>query len=108
MRRDCCLCTVAARGDAKMQTVTLIVVGLIVLAAFHVGGRMIGEGGRAGAATGLRLFLPVWLLASLANLAIAYYVSERSPAIEIVLFVLVFGIPAAAAIWLLRKGRGRL
>jgi hypothetical protein len=87
-----------------MQTLTLVVIGLIVLAAFWLAGRMFGEGGRKGAAVALRVFLPVWLVAAVANLAIGYYVAERQLWMEIPVFIAVFGIPAAAAIMLLRLG----
>lgn len=87
-----------------MQTLTLIVVGLIVLAAFWLAGRMFGEGGRKGAGLALRVFLPVWLVAAVANLAIGYYVAETALWREILAFIAVFGIPAAAAILLMRAG----
>lgn len=86
-----------------MQTVTLIVVGLIVLAAFYLAGRFLGEGGRRGAAQALRIFLLVWLVAALANLAIGYYVAAHALWIETALFFLIFGIPAACAVLLLRN-----
>lgn len=78
-----------------MQTLTLLVVGLIMLAAFYSAGRMIGAGGRRGSASAMRIFLPVWLIASLANLAIAHYVAERALWSEILLFVVIFGMPAS-------------
>jgi len=87
-----------------MQTLTLIVIGLIVLAAFYLAGRMFGEGGPKGAALALRVFLPVWLVAALANLAIGYYVAEVPLWTEILVFIAVFGIPASVAILLLRGG----
>jgi len=87
-----------------MQTLTLVVIGLIVLAAFWLAGRMFGEGGRKGAALALRVFLPVWLVPAAANLAIGYYVAERPLWTEIFVFLAVFGVPAAVAIVLLRGG----
>lgn len=86
-----------------MHTLTMVVAGLIVLAAFWAAGRMFGEGGRRGAAQGVRVFLPAWLAAAIANLAIGYYFADVPLLTEIAVFVAVFGIPAAAAITLLRS-----
>ena len=84
-----------------MHILMIVIGGLVGLAAFYFGYRMFGRGGAAGAA----LFIWVWLAASILNGAVGV-LSAGIPVInEVGAFVLIFGIPAAAA-WYLAYRHG--
>jgi hypothetical protein len=84
-----------------MHILMVVIGGLVGLAAFYFGYRMFGRGGAAGAA----LFIWVWLAASILNGAVGV-LSAGIPVInEVGAFVLIFGIPAAAA-WYLAYRHG--
>jgi hypothetical protein len=92
-----------AATESRMHTLTIVMAGLVLLGLFLVGGYL-SDG---AVSTAARIFIPVWLVASLVNLWIGvsragYTVQEEVP----ILFI-VFGIPAAiaaAVAW--RVGRG--
>lgn len=75
-----------------MRTLTLIVTGLVVLAACALIARAAGKSPAAGA----RWFLPFWLVASLANLYLGT-THGYSVAYELPFFGLMFGVPALVA-----------
>ena len=84
-----------------MHILMIVIGGLVGLAAFYFGYRMFGRSGAAGAA----LFIWVWLAASILNGAVGV-LSAGIPVInEVGAFVLIFGIPAAAA-WYLAYRHG--
>ena len=84
-----------------MHILMVAIGGLVGLAAFYFGYRMFGRGGAAGAA----LFIWVWLAASILNGAVGV-LSAGIPVInEVGAFVVIFGIPAAAA-WYLAYRHG--
>ena len=84
-----------------MHILMVVIGGLVGLAAFYFGYRMFGRSGAAGAA----LFIWVWLAASILNGAVGV-LSAGIPVInEVGAFVLIFGIPAAAA-WYLAYRHG--
>jgi hypothetical protein len=85
-----------------VHTVKVILGGFALLAVCVLAGRFIG-GTRQGMATATIVFLPLWLAGALINLWIGvtragYAVAEEAP-----IAVVVFGIPAAAAlvVWLI-------
>jgi hypothetical protein len=86
-----------------MHTAIVIGIGFITLAVCALLGHTFG--GSSGTATGLLVFLPLWLIGAATNLAIGvrqagYTLSEEAP-----IFLLVFAIPAAIALllwWRLR------
>jgi hypothetical protein len=79
-----------------MHIVTVVVVGLIVLAAFFFGASLIGKGGPSGAF----VFLWVWLIVAIGN-GIFGVVRAGIPVLnEIGAFIPIFGIPAAIAWYL--------
>ena len=75
-----------------MHTVMVVGGGLVALALFVLIGTLLGYPAAAGA----RFFIPVWLIAALANLFLGtthgYSVMGELP-----FFVIVFGVPALAA-----------
>ena len=81
-----------------MHTVIVIAIGLVVLAACLVVGRVVG--GPGALPTAALVFLPVWLLGAAVNMAIGvkragYTVAEEAP-----VFLLVFAVPALLALFL--------
>jgi hypothetical protein len=83
-----------------MHIVTLIAAGLVLLALLVVGTMLIGQGRRMADAA--RLFIWLWLTASIVN-GIIGVVRAGIPVInEIAAFVPIFGVPAAVA-WLLAR-----
>jgi hypothetical protein len=86
-----------------MHTVILVAGGFALLALFAFAGRVFG--GAQGIATAAILFLPVWLIGAAINLYVGvetagYSVKEESP-----IFLLIFSVPAALAIFLWWKYR---
>jgi hypothetical protein len=86
-----------------MHTVILVAGGFALLALFAFAGRAFG--GAQGIATAAILFLPVWLIGAAINLYVGvetagYSVKEESP-----IFLLIFSVPAALAIFLWWKYR---
>ena len=81
-----------------MHTVKIIAGGFLLLGMFLLAGRYL-SGGRPGAvASAARYFIPVWLVAAGINMWLGvsragYSVREEAP-----ILLLVFAVPAAAAI----------
>ncbi|TCH98055.1 hypothetical protein EJV46_12680 [Roseococcus sp. SYP-B2431] len=80
-----------------MHTMLLIGGGLVLLAGMAVAGRAIGQ-----PATTLRLFLLIWLIATAANMWIGVSRAGYTVAQELPLAAVAFGVPALAALALLR------
>jgi hypothetical protein len=76
--------------------------GLVALAMFYLGGRMFGWAG----ATGAIVFIWAWLAASILNGAVGVLKAGIPVLNEAGAFVVIFGIPAAAA-WYLAYRFGR-
>jgi hypothetical protein len=79
-----------------MHTVIVVAGGFGLLGLCAVAGRILG--GTYGSATAALVFLPLWFIAAGINMYIGvtragYTVAEEAP-----IFVLVFAIPAAAAL----------
>jgi len=87
-----------------MHIVVVVVIGLIVLTAFFFGASLIGRGGSAGAF----VFIWLWLVIAVGNGAYGVLRAGLPVINEIVAFIPIFGIPAAAAWYLaFRYGAGR-
>jgi hypothetical protein len=80
-----------------MRTLTLIMIGLVVLAACAAIARLAGRAPAAGA----RWFLLLWLAASLVNLYLGIS-HGYTLAYELPFFALMFGVPALAALAVMR------
>jgi hypothetical protein len=84
-----------------MHILMLVVFGLVALAVFLMGGRLFGR--EAGMVRAARIFIWVWLIASLINASVGV-VSAGIPVVnEIGAFIPIFGIPAAAAWYVARR-----
>lgn len=79
-----------------MHTVIVTAVGLGLLGLFVLAGRIVG--GASGAAAGALAFLPVWFVGAGINMYIGVKHAGYGIAEEIPIFLIVFVIPAAAAL----------
>jgi hypothetical protein len=79
-----------------MRTAIIIVAGLIVGALFLFAGRMLGRGPET-LALGAKLFIPLWLIVAAANMWIGVTKAGYSFMEELPIFLVIFGVPAAAA-----------
>ncbi len=79
-----------------MHIVIVTVAGLIALAVFYLGARMLGWPG----ATGAVVFIWAWLVASILNGAVGVLKAGIPVINEVGAFVVIFGIPAAIAWYL--------
>ena len=86
-----------------MYILTLVILGLIVLAAFVLGARLLlGGSGAEGAGA----FIWVWLTFAIANGFYGILAAGIPLLNEIGAFIPIFGLPAAAAWWVPRWLRG--
>lgn len=91
-----------------MHTMLMVAAGLAVLGLFLLLGRLWAM--RAQGATGRAAlwFIPVWLVAALVNMAVGMVEADQTAASEWPYLLIVFGIPALAALaawWKLRRPR---
>lgn len=82
-----------------MHIVKAVGFGLAALAVFYFGAILFGQSGFAGA----RLFIGVWLVASLLNGAVGVARAGIPVLNEIAAFIPIFGIPAAVACFLVYR-----
>ena len=83
------------------HTIKVIAGGLVLLALCLLVGRSLAPSVATGVANAVRIFLPLWLIASAVNMWIGisragYSVREEAP-----IFLLVFAVPAALALLML-------
>ena len=79
-----------------MHTAIVLAAGFALLAACGFVGH--ATGGNAGTATGALVFVPVWLLATGVNLYVGVKRAGYDVAEELPIALLVFAIPASAAL----------
>jgi hypothetical protein len=84
-----------------MHTVIIVVIGFALLAACVLVGRYLG--GPESRADATLVFLPLWFLGAAVNMYIGVAQAGYPIADEAFVFVIVFGIPAGAALFLRRK-----
>jgi hypothetical protein len=93
------------QGLDVQHILTVVVFGLVALAAFYFGAGLLHRSGRTGAL----FFIWVWLAASLLNGAVGVDRAGIPVLNEIGAFIPIFGIPAALAWYLAyRHGDGAL
>jgi hypothetical protein len=80
-----------------MHTILVIALGLGLLGMCALVGRM--PGGTSGTATAAVTFLPLWLLGAGINMYIGVKQAGYGVAAETPIFLIVFGIPAAVALF---------
>jgi hypothetical protein len=84
-----------------MHTIIVISSGLLVLAGCVMVARLLG----ASAATAALVFLPVWLIGSGVNMYVGVTRAGYTVAQETPIFLLVFAVPAAVAVFVWFKLR---
>ena len=90
-----------------MHTVKVIAGGFALLALCLLIGRLVGGPPPATGIAGAKLFIPLWLVAAGVNMWIGVSKEGYTVADEVPIFLVVFGIPAAAAllvVWKLSRG----
>ena len=88
-----------------MHTLKLIAAGFALLGALHFLARRLKLGGGDPTGFAVKLFLPLWLVAALANLWVGVNRAGYSLLQEMPFFSLVFGLPAAFALLLFLRFR---
>jgi hypothetical protein len=81
----------------------MTIIGLVLLAAFVAVAAVLNRG-RDKRIDGAWLFIWVWLAVSLANLLVGVYAAGIPLATEIAVLIVVFGVPAAAAWYVSKRG----
>jgi hypothetical protein len=83
-----------------MHTLIVISIGFVLLAICALAGR--ATGGASGTTTAALIFLPLWLIGAAINLYLGVKRAGYSVKDETPIFLLVFAVPAAAALilWL--------
>ena len=86
-----------------MHMLNVTVAGLALLFVFVLVARLANRS--SGGAGGARVFIWVWLVLALANGLVGVLRAGISPLVEIGVFVVVFGVPAAIAWFAAKKLR---
>ena len=86
-----------------MHTIIVIGIGLGLLGLCALAGRTFG--GSSGTAMAILAFLPLWLIGAAINMYIGVTRAGYSVADETPIFLIVFAVPAAAALWAWRRLR---
>lgn len=87
-----------------MHTLRLTVIGLVLLSVFVFVAAQINQH-KGKAVDGARIFILVWLAVAAFNFVIGVVVAGYSIATEILVHVIVFGVPAATAWYLSSRFR---
>lgn len=91
----------AERNPTISHTLKVIASGIVLLGLFLLVGRLLhGAAPLAGMATAARWFIPIWLIAAVVNLWVGVAKAGYSVAEEAPIFLVVFAVPAAAAVFL--------
>lgn len=88
-----------------MHILTLVVIGLVVLAAFVLGAWLLNRSGPGRPIDGARYFIWVWLLASVINGLVGVFQANIPVINEVGAFIPIFGVPAAIAWYLSHRQR---
>ena len=86
-----------------MRTIIIIASGFAVLFVFVFVSRAMSDNNRVATAKAALFFLPLWLLAGSYNLWVGVSHAGYSVVEEAPLFIIIFGLPAALAVFLWRK-----
>jgi len=91
-----------------MHTVKVIAAGLVLLAVCLLIGRWVGGPAPAvGLVKAVKVFVPLWLVAAGINMWVGVSKAGYSVADEAPIFLVVFAVPAAAALlvlWMVTRG----
>jgi hypothetical protein len=81
-----------------MRTVLFLVSGLLLLAAFLLLGRLLSASYPAATLVATVAYVALWFIIAGANMWVGVAKAGYSTAEELPIFLLIFGLPAAAAI----------
>lgn len=90
-----------------MHTLTITLIGLILLSVFIFVAAQINQRKNRPAVDGAYFFIWVWLVASIANFCIGVFIAGYSVLAELAVHVVVFGLPAGVAWFLSRRFRSK-
>jgi apolipoprotein N-acyltransferase len=88
-----------------MRTIVIILIGLVLLAAWLLVARSVSKGRPETVRTALLAFIAVWFVAAAINLWIGVSQAGYSFLEELPIFLVIFGIPAVLAVFAGRKLR---
>jgi hypothetical protein len=83
-----------------MRTMMIILGGLVLLGLSVVAGRLIGGAGAHSMVTAAKLFIPIWLVVALVNMWVGVTSAGYSVAEELPIFLLIFALPVAVALFI--------
>jgi hypothetical protein len=83
-----------------MHTIKVLAGGFALLVVCLIAGRSLGATG-TGLALGAKVFIPLWLAGAAINMWIGVSKAGYSVADEAPVFLMVFGIPAAVALFII-------
>ena len=83
-----------------MRTIIIILGGCLLLGLCLLAGRWIGSSGAAGIGSAVKVFLPIWLVAALANMWVGVARAGYSVGEELPIFLLIFAVPAMVALFI--------
>ena len=89
-----------AQGRNEMRTMMIILGGFVLLGLFVLAGRLIGGAGTQPMVTAAKVFIPIWMVAALLNMWIGVTSAGYSVAEELPIFLLIFALPAAGALFI--------
>lgn len=92
--------------EVIVHMLQVIFAGLLLLGVFSLFGKLWGADA-AGVMSGARLFIPAWAVVALVNMWVGVTKAGYTVAQELPILVIVFAVPAAAAlilVWQLAKG----
>ena len=87
-----------------MHTLRMTIIGLVLLGLFVLAARLWNRS-QGRHTDGAWIFIWIWLAIALANLLVGVYVAGIPLLTELLVLVVVFGVPAAAAWYLSRRHR---
>jgi len=87
-----------------MHTLRMTIVGLLLLGVFVLGARLWNRS-QGRRADGAWAFIWIWLVLALANLLVGVFAAGIPLLTEILVLIVVFGVPAAAAWYLSQRFR---
>ncbi len=83
-----------------MRTIIIIVSGFVLLAVCIGVARLLGSNGAATMSIAVKVFIPIWLVAAGINMWIGVARAGYSVTEELPIFLLIFSLPAAAALFI--------
>ncbi|MEO8103707.1 MAG: hypothetical protein ABI790_14385 [Betaproteobacteria bacterium] len=86
-----------------MRTLIIIVLGLVLLALWIGVARALAGGDDLQVVKAIRAFVGLWFLAAAGNMAVGVLKAGYGVLDELPIFLLIFGVPAAAAYFIVWK-----